>query len=191
MARRRRGYSRRYSPQASYVWQPFTQSKEIQVPSVTDGTRYSGVLQELVPGTGLSTTFERFNNDHTLQRVRGSMSHNATSRPAPTGKTTWFPFSVAAIKIPEGLTIPAEGLDLFNTEEANDFIFRMDAVCNAGTTADIATPNWHEVDSKRKSSFKIGDAIAWLWSFVAPFDLSSTFQIDVAMNTRLLWRLKI
>lgn len=192
MPRRRYGSRRRYSPQASYVWQPFTQSKELQVTGgVTEGTSYSGLLQEQIPGTGKSTSFERFNNDHTLQRIRGAMSHNALSAPAPTGKTTWFPFSVAAIKVPEGLTISADGLDLFDTEQANDFIYRMDAVCNAGTTSTVATPNWHEIDSKRKSSFKVGDALAWLWSFVSPFTISSTFQIDVALNSRLLWKLKI
>jgi len=184
MARYRRSY-KRTRPRRNMVWQPMFHSEIITIPERTPtNTVVKGTFFTANPGVGEADTFTKFDDTHTLERIRGSMAHNAQGQESST-VTDWFPFTVAAIKVPSGMTIDA--INLFDSTEADDFFFRMDAVCNAGTSA--AIPNWHDVDSKSKRRFEVGDAIAWLWSAIAPATDTRAATIEFSMNLRVLWKL--
>lgn len=184
MARQRRSY-RRNRPRMNYVWQPMVENTIITVPeSTAQGTVVKGVFRTVIPGIGFETEVKAFDSDHVLERIRGAMAHNAIGQESAS-VTDWLPFSVAAIRVPNGMT--AGALNLFDSSEGDDFAFRMDAVCNAGTQQ--ATPNWHEVDSKAKRRFEVGDSLAFLWALVAPGTDTRAFTVEFAMNLRVLWKL--
>jgi len=180
---------RRSRPRAkrNLTWQPMTNTKILTIPAATlTGAVVSGLLLKVSPGVYNGTATVPFDADHVLERIRGSMAHNAQGQESTT-LTDWFPFTVAAVKIPKGLTFPATGLNLFENSEIDDFAFRMDAVCNAGTND--AIPNWHDVDSKAKRKFEVGDALQFLWSAVNPGKDNRDKTIEFSMNLRVLWKL--
>jgi len=184
MARRRRMYRPRRQ-RNNYVWQSVGEQAVISIPASTPtGGRLNGVLSEIEPGIGVAAALKPFDADHTLERIRGSMAHNALGQES-SSVVDWFPFTVAAIRVPNGLSI--DPYDILDNSKGDDFAFRMDAVCNGGTTA--AVPNWHDVDSKAKRKFEVGDKLAWLWGLIAPGMDTREVNIEFAMNLRLLWKL--
>lgn len=173
----------------NFTWQSADHSEIITIPATAEtGAHLAGTLKAITPGIGLNgdDDFQQFDADHVLQRVRGSMAHNAQGRES-SSVTDWFAFSVAAVRIPKGLTFPETGIDLFDNSEGDDYLFRMDAVCNAGTGQ--AQPNWHDVDSKSKRRFEVGDTIQFLWSLVNPAQDTQAKTVEFCMNLRLLWKL--
>ena len=183
MARYRRRTSRYRRQGGSFVWQPYAKTERLVIPSGnTVGHVYSGVLPTTIePAFG----GEVFDADHTLERIRGSMSHNANTG-VGSSDNLWFPFSIAGLQIPNGMNVNA--IDLFDASKGDNYFLRMDAVCNANNNQD-AVPNWHDVDSKGKRRFNVGDKIAWLWSAIVPS--TRAVNIDCAFNFRILWKLKI
>lgn len=191
----RRTYRPRSRRPQNTVWQCMTWTSVVQVSSGAPGTIVSGKLASAAgdvwtPGLGAPFTDEdvqQFDDQVVLERIRGSMCHNGGG--ANNLGQTWFPFSLAGIKIPQGFSTPSD-VNLFDNREGEDFFLRHDAVCNAGSTA--ATPNWHELDSKAKRRFDVGDGIAFLFSLIRPAIMGSptSFAVDLAFNLRFLWRLK-
>lgn len=184
MARYRRSYRRK--PQ-NVVWQPVQRIETIAVPAGAVGTVYSKAIFDTTPGIVENdlATIDQFDDQHVLERIRGAMSHNGDDR-VTQASNQWFPFSVAALKIPKGFS-SSDPLNLFSSADIEDLAFRMDAVCNANQTTQ-ATPNWHEVDSKAKRKFEIGDKLAWLVSLIRP--RTDTFNVFFTVNLRILWKLR-
>jgi len=178
-SRRRTSRSR---PMYNYVWQPMPFTFGKVIPSGTIGSVHSDTLTTFTPGIGDDGHFQ---DDHVLERVRGSMAHNGIIGVVPTEETLWFPFTLAALKIPTGFS--PQDLDLFDNTQGDDFVVRMDAVCNIGRTD--AIPNWHALDSKAKRKFSVGDTLSWIFSLVRPTD--SSFTVDIAVNARVLWKLRL
>jgi len=79
-------------------------------------------------------------------------------------------------------------LNLFNSEDGDDFVVRMDVVCDVSPTGQAA-PNWHPLDSKSKRRFSVGDKLQWLFSLIRP--VTTEFTVDLAVNARVLWKLKL
>ena len=183
-----RHYRRRYrKPHGSYVWQPVAFNKQIQVPGGTIGTELNGLLFHTVPGVGNNADFKGFSNDHTLEKIIGSMAHNGEGITGG-NKPSWFPFTLAAAKVPQGMFPPETGIDLFDSTELDDCAFRMDSVCNNASNTD-AIPNWHAVNAKSRRKFNVGDKLSWLFSLVR--NTATAFSVELALNVRILWKLKI
>jgi len=182
MARSRRNYRSR-RPDANYVWQPYTYRAQLAVTAGGEDSNYSVAIGNLIPGIGESDPFD---DDHVLERIRGSMAHNGSTRGGVAGANQWFPLSFGGVRVPKGLTENA--IDLFDPETADDFLWRYDTVCNAVTNV-AAVPNWHAVDSKAKRKFSVGDKVIWLVSLQRP--RTTAFTVDIVMNLRLLWKLKV
>lgn len=193
MARYRRNSRRRREPMNT-EWQPICAKYGVQIAAGTLDTVVNGILNPpglvndsgWLPGIGYPqhSGVDTFDDQHILERIRGSMCHNGIIGVQPTEETLWFPFSIAAIRIPNGMAVSE--LNLFDNSDADDFFFRMDAVCNISRSD--AIPNWHEVDSKSKRRFEVGDKFAMLYSLLRPTD--SAFTLDVTFNLRFLWRLR-
>jgi len=200
MPRFRRRRSRRR--QGNYVWQTYANAKllEFEAPTAKDDL-HSGELfaTSLKPGLGdpLIVADEQdvyhtpFTNDHTLERIRGSMCHNGGQYTATTS-VSWFPMSIVAVKVPRGLSIDDEEdyPNLFDNGKIGnmDIIYRHDVVCDA--SSNNASPNWHDVDSKAKRKFEVGDIVKFLYTLRQPFASTvNDWQIEVAVNLRFLWRL--
>lgn len=181
----RKSYSRRHRRPQNTIWQSMNHSSILTIPAGAEGSVVSGVLEHNQPGTGVGDDFRAFDDQHVLERIRGTMCHNAGGQESTT-VTDWFSFSLGGIKVPTGMS--ADELNLFDNLDADDYFFRMDAVCNAGTRD--AMPNWHEVDSKSKRRFEVGDKIAWLWSLIRPGMDTRSMTIDLAFNFRVLWKLR-
>ena len=205
MARYRR--SRRSGRRSqNYVWQSYANSKRHVWEADSDDTFpliRSGELFDtaLHPGLGdpLRTDTEPsgyqapFQNDHTLERLRGSMSHNGEGN--VTKEPSWFPLVVACVRIPRGLSIDNEARypNLFDNSELGnmDIIYRHDVVCDSSPSN--ANPNWHDVDSKAKRKFEVGDIVKWLYSLRQAFDPSpqnASWSLTTSVNIRFLWKLK-
>ena len=187
MARyRRRGYRRR---PANYIWQPVTFTENYRVNTPTANVVDNRNLKVFKPGLNMASDpiadVDAFENDHTLERVVGSMAHNGSGLQTSNTTDAWFPLTIAALRVPVGFT--AQSIDLFDPSDGDDFIFRMDAVCNASATA--AQPNWHNVNSKAKRRFNAGDAVQFLMSFIPNFT-DTSWNLEVAFNLRFLWKLK-
>ena len=136
---------------------------------------------------------EPFKNDHTLERIRGSMSHNGSGYTG-SNSPSWFPLTIVAVKIPVGLHIDSsENYPNFfdNTSYGNlDMIYRHDVVCDASNGG--ASPNWHDVDHKARRKFEIGDVIKWYYTLRQGFGSQvNDWSLDVTVNLRFLWKLKI
>lgn len=163
------------------VWQSLTHQARLTVDASAVNDTINGVLFETVPSVGGDT----FEDEHILERIRGAMCHNGDQGSG--FNNTWFPFSLAMVKVPAGLTIQnSDAWSLFDNSKADDYIFRVDHVCDA--SLNNAAPNWHLVDSKAKRKFAVGDRIVCLWSVIAP--TTTEFVIDVAVNMRVLWKLR-
>jgi len=184
MAQRRR-YERRSRRIQNVTWQPVQFKNVLSVPAGTTGDVVTGNLGETRPGVGVGTLHKPFNDDHTLERIRGCVSHNGASSRTPSPPDGWFPFTLALLKVPNGFDLPTD-FNLFDSDEGDDFPLRLDVVCNVNATV---YPNYHEVDGKAKRRFEAGDVFAWLWSLVRPID--AAFTVSVAFNGRFLWRLKV
>jgi len=187
MARQTRRRYHRRTPQ-NLTWQPAYVMTRLVIPAGTAGATMNGVFAYTSPGTvAKDGTIDAFDDTHVLERIRGAVAHDANGI-ASTNTNEWFAMILAAAKIPKGLDVPSDGLDLFASEEIEDVAFRLDTVCNAGN-AQNAVPTWHPLDSKAKRRLEVGDRLAWLWSLIRP--TASTFNVDICMNMRLLWKLKI
>lgn len=184
MRHRRRRYSR---PKTNYVWQPLVFSGVLSTGgAVEDNGFYEGLIKDFVPGAhGGGNTDHPFDNDHVLERVVGSMSHNGAGQLA--NQPGWFPFSIGAVRVPSGFSTP-NTMSLFDPQQGEDYFFRHDTVCNAIGTAD-AIPNWHDVNSKAKRKFEPGDKMAFLWSLMSPITSTRPITVELAFNLRLLWKL--
>jgi len=181
---RKRRYERRGRRVQNVTWQPVQFKNVITVAAGAVGDVVNGNLGETRPGVGVGNLHKPFNDDHTLERIRGCVSHNGSQLVRSDGDA-WFPFTLALLKIPNGFDLP-DDFNLFDSDEGDDFPLRLDVVCNANQTV---YPNYHDVDGKAKRRFEAGDAFAWLWSLVRP--VTGAFTVSVAVNTRFLWRLKI
>jgi len=181
----RRRYHRR-TPQ-NLTWQPAYVSTRLVIPAGTAGAKVNGVFAYTEPGTvAKDQSVDAFDDTHVMERIRGAVAHDGSGA-ASTNASDWFPMILAGVKIPKGLDIPSDGLDLFASEEIEDVAFRLDTVCEAGNTP--AVPTWTPLDSKAKRRFEVGDRLAWIWSLIRP--KAATFNIDVCMNMRILWKLKL
>jgi len=186
---------RRYRPRrqsANYVWQNMTFGQVLDIPQSGSAQTVNFLLAEKTPGVGFDLggkSITPFTSDHTLERVVGAMAHNGEGGQTSTTTTDWFAFVLAAVKIPSGLSMGTEGIDLFDSSEADDFLFRMDAVCNE--TNAQAMPNWHEVNAKARRKFDVGDAIQFLASVHMNTAASRAVKVDLSVNLRFLWRLKV
>jgi len=184
--KRRAGYGSRKTDY-NYVWQAMPFSENLSIPAGTEGSVHNGVITDFRPGIGSADSdADAFKDDHVLERIRGSMAHNGyvQTAPLPTDQS-WFPFTMAALKIPTGFA--AQDIDLFDNSEGDDFAFRMDAVCNVARTD--AIPNWHPMDSKAKRRFSVGDTLSWIYSLVRP--ISGSFRVEISVNARVLWKLRM
>jgi len=182
---RRRSYRR--TPQ-NLTWQPAYINTRLVIPAGTAGSKVSGVFTYTEPGVvAKDGTVDPFDDTHILERIRGAAAHDASGI-AQGNVNAWFPLILAAAKIPKGLDVPSDGLDLFASEEIEDVAFRLDTVCNAGNST-RAIPTWGDLDSKAKRRLEVGDRLAWLWTLLRP--TAATFNVDVSMNMRILWKLKI
>lgn len=188
MARSRRHYRRR--PNVNYVWQSVVFQDNVETPnSVAQDTTIDWLLPQVTPGVGFergaATELRPFNNEHVLERVVGAMAHNGSGQPG--NFPGWTPVSIGAVKIPEGLQLGTGGINLFDATDADDYLFRMDAVCNVSTGD--AIPNWHEVNSKARRKFEVGDVIQFLASAWFEKALTRASTIEIAVNLRFLWKL--
>lgn len=185
MANRRRYYRPRRR-ERNYTWQPWYLRHTTNV-TESAGERKDGLLATFVPGvgdTGDPNNIEAFKDDHVLERIRGGMCHIGRVSLNPSGNT-WFPYSLAFLKIPAGFA--GQAINLFDNADGDDFLFRHDVVCRAQNAE--AVPNWHNIDSKAKRKFETGDSIAILYSLISP--TNTDFSLDLVMNFRMLWSLKV
>jgi len=177
----------------NYVWQSYVYRLIISVPQDANKEVFGGRIdRQFVPGVGDQynddVLFQPFSNDHVLERVVGSLSHNAKGVAVNNGG--WEPLTLAFIRVPEGLTLDSSDLlNLFDNADVDDFVFRIDSVCNPTGSLANAMPNWHQVNQKTRKSFHIGDKIVPYWC-VFSGDFNDAHTIDVAWNLRFLWRLK-
>ena len=195
-SRRRRG---------NYLWQSYANTKNLSFPAPTnaDEMHHGEVFQTpMIPGSGdpihtgtAEDDFKKvpFNNDHTLERIRGSMSHNGVGYTGTTS-TSWFPLTIVAVRVPIGLHIDSSENypNLFdNTSYGNlDIIYRHDVVCDASNSE--ASPNWHDVDFKARRKFEVGDVIRWLYTIRQGFSSAvNDWRLEVCVNLRFLWKLKV
>lgn len=193
MARYRRSYRRQRRPQ-NLVWQTYHNAKLLALSTTVDNESIDDQLfdTDLIPGTGDvrdRTTATDFQNDHTLERIRGQVIHRATGYTG--NKAQSFPFIMAAIRVPKGLTISTDETDVPNLFDSTnignlELVWVHHGICDS---AGGAQPTIHMVDSKAKRKFEIGDRVKWFYSLVAPFT-DPTWNIHVAVNLRFLWKLK-
>ena len=189
MARNRRYYRPRKSD-ANYTWQSFPEKVRASITSGANPTYHGVFPRAFTPGIGVNGAddFDAFDSEHTLERVVGGMSHNASGFDVNT--IPWICVSLAMIKVPKGLELDTAGINLFDNSEADDFIYRMDAVCNPTNVAQ-SIPNWHMVNQKTRRKFEVGDTIWVLWSvYNQPEALTRNLVLDFTFNLRFLWRLK-
>lgn len=179
---RRRYRSRRHRRQNT-VWQPFkiTHTKA-NIPqgysSSYIGTLYPGVLNR-------AGTLDPFEDQHTLQRIRGQIFHQASSTNTTYGEV--MPVNVAMFKVPaavgaSGLT-DADMPNLFQSGSGEDFPFYMACLC--GDSVETRT---EVVDNRAKRRMDPGDSFV----FSASYDSSgqgTQVDITISINFRLLWSL--
>ena len=180
MARHRRSYRSR--PEMNMTWQPFYLRHDENV-TANAGEQVDFVLGGLTPGVGRSDgSKDEFENDHVLERIRGAMTHVGRASLNPSG-SLWFPFSLAFLRIPAGFT--GNAIDLFDNSKGDDFVMRHDTVCRASNSE--AVPNWHNLDSKAKRRFSVGDKILVIGSLISP--TNTDFTLEICFNVRMLWKL--
>lgn len=197
MARfRRRPYRRSGHRHSNLTWQPvFISGQFGPLPYNAEGNHLFLGMTDPGVGTGINAggtarpTVEKFTNEHTLERIRGYMSHEPT---LSTGSSdNWFPLNIGATKVPAELanmlrtSSDIDCPNLFDSSDGEDFFFMMNHLCNVSGTPETELRN---ADSKAKRRFNVGDAIAWFASLVSPVS-SATLKIDFTLNLRLLWRL--
>jgi len=193
MARYRRS-QRRYRRPQNLVWQTYHNAKAIDLTTTVANDAINGQLfqTDLHPGIGdsrSSATLDAFQDDHTLERIRGQLIHRATGYTGNSAQA--FPFVMCAVRVPVGFSIQTDETNapnLFNNSEIGnlDLVWIHHGICDA---AGGASPTIHDADSKAKRKFETGDTIKWFYSLVAPF-VDSSWKIHVAVNFRFLWKLK-
>lgn len=189
MKRKRYSYRRRVKQNVS--WQPVQFSAQ-WAESWTKDTVINHSIGNTTPGVGVAgaTGFQPFANDHTLLRIVGSVVHTGSNKTTVSGNEfTTFPLSIGAIKVPSEFDNPSD-LNLFDTKDADDYLFRLDRVCDTRSSAALF-PNWDQVDSKSKRRFDVGDRIGWFVSWLPNLsDSTSPYPlVSIIMNLRILWKL--
>jgi len=182
----RRHRRRSYRRPNSYTWQSVWLQENLDGPAA--GNNQSYVLGYTNPGVGDSGdhthAIRPFDASHVLERIRGHICHDGAT-PAPGTEGSWFPFTLAAMKIPAGVGIATDDIpSILNNTEGDDYFYYGSHVCGARVSSNI-----DPVDSKAKRRFDVGDKIAWLANIVNPFTGSINANVDVTINLRLLWKL--
>jgi len=159
-----------------------------QLSGTTAGDNKSFVLGYTHPGVGDGADPDQqirpFDASHVLERIRGHICHDGAT-PAPGNEGNWFPFTLAAMRIPAGVVIDDTNIpSVLNNTEGDDYFYYGSHVCGARVSSNIGP-----VDSKARRRFDVGDKIAWLANIVNPFTGSINATVDVTLNLRLLWKL--
>lgn len=188
MARRRyyrRGYRR---SKASMVWVPYSRVDDF---TLTSNTYCREDWPAFKPGmtSGTSGDTEHFDQDVILERIRGTIVHNGTG-----GVTNdnLFPFWSALLIAPANLLDKASGdelPDLRYNEDGDNYPFFDSSVCDVGSSS-ANVPTAHVIDSKAKRRINVGDALKFFFGAMAP-SFSGSAKIQLALNVRLLFRLKV
>jgi len=183
--RHRRSYRRRRTNN-TYTWQSFYLQKKLDGPSSQGNSSF--VIGYTIPGVGdggtVSPAIRAFDAPHVLERIRGHICHDGAT-PAPGNEASWFPFSIAAMRIPAGVIIDTDDIpSIMNNTEGDDYFFYGSHVCGARVSNNI-----DQIDSKAKRRFDVGDKIAWLGNIINPFVSGFNADVDLSLNVRLLWKL--
>jgi len=180
----RRRHRRSYRRPNAYTWQSFYLQKDLTGPSSQGNESF--VLGYTVPGVGDAGdgNVRAFDAPHVLERIRGSVCHDGAT-PAPGNEANWFPFTLAAMRIPTGVIIDTDNIpSILNNTEGDDYFFYGSHICGARVSSNV-----DPIDSKAKRKFDVGDKIAWLANIVNPFVSGFNANVDLSINVRILWKL--
>ena len=181
---RRRRYRRKSQ---NLIWQPVQLKGNWGMKS---NTVSNTVLGTVTPGrttkaTGQAYNSTPFDEDAILERIRGTIHHEGSG--ALSGSHNIIPVTFAAVKIPAGLGGDND-IDLFATSDGDDFPLYVSHVCDVGTGTST-TLNEHNVDSKAKRKFHVGDVLKFFASALMDTFSGTGPKIEFCINLRILWRL--
>ena len=186
MARRRPSYRRR-RPAANYVWQPFY----TLVSKTNIGTGVSNfLLKDIVPGVPddiSGNTTDAFDFDVSLERIRGTCIHIASGATGIGNRI--LPVNIAAMVVPMAFKGSDDVSDLYTAKQGDDYPLFMSHFCDASSANAVEIKE--EVDSKAKRKLPVGDILRFLASVNVPTAFGSGVDIDISLNLRLLWKLKV
>jgi len=182
----RRRSRRSYRRNNAYTWQSVAFQADLTGPSAGDNKSY--ILGYVTPGIGdgaaLPTSIRPFDAPHVLERMRGHICHDGAT-PAQGTEGNWFPFTIAAMKIPNGVIIDDSDIpSVVNNTDGDDYFYYGSHICGARVSSNV-----DPVDSKAKRRFDVGDKIAWIANIINPFTGNINANVDVTVNLRLLWKL--
>ena len=182
---RRRNYSRRR--RENTVWQPYIQTWDQQnIPSKSFQHKLIDVVYPGIAKTG-RTEDDYFEDQHVLERIRGTCLHNVDSGGGQTGQLVAV--NMALFKVPAQLTeslSDADMPDLFKSGDGEDYPLFMSMICGVG--ADEPTSNLDVVDNKSKRKLDVGDAFALCLSYYNA-STSTSLDLRIMLNLRFLWKL--
>jgi len=172
------------------TWQPYQKTLNLTDIPAGNNTYLFGTM---TPGVGAQGSIDPFDDDHVLERIRGRCAH-ALDFGSVTNEDRYWPVVMAGLKVPaefvDGLSIGrSTTLDVWNTEKGEDYFFWCSGLCNPQDTTNGDNLANEMIDNKAKRRFNSGDAIAWLLGVANPTNIT-TIDINVAMNFRLLWKLR-
>ena len=188
MGRRRRRYrvprrNRNLSWQSTYGW------KEITFP--TSVGVHNFYLEEFHPGVTPEGggNPENFENEHVLERVRGSLVHDIIGAESPSNDDV-VQFVMAAFILPVefgGTLADADMPNLFSNGDGDDYpLYEMGYCRPYGAGVAIQ----HPVDSKAKRRLHVGSRVVTCCSTIVNKAINTgSPKIQLAWNLRWLWKL--
>lgn len=167
--------------QHNTVWQPQTYAEEIaNLPSKTGQNRF---LFTLTPGVSTGNIVDPFDDQHVLERIRGTFFHDVKGS---TGYGGAVLLNLAAFKVPAAVSKSISNADmpnLFESGAGEDFPLFYNCVC--GT---LITDNVSLIEGKSKRRFDPGDVLVFCISYYNS-DTATTLDMSIGLNLRILWKL--
>lgn len=171
------------------VWQPAYISKdEMNIAAQTEKSIYLGtVLPGVYDPNANPAAIDPFDNQHTLQRLRGVCLHEVYGN---SGQDSLVHVNTAAFKVPVAvaghITSDADMPNLFQSGDGEDYPYFMSHVCGTGRSS--PTSNVDAIDNKAKRRFDPGDALVFSASYYNS-STETTLDLYIGLNLRFLWSL--
>ena len=139
---------------------------------------------------GSESTKERFDQTVIIERCLGSLVHDAGASSSSRKKI--IPLVIAGCVYPQFVNEKLTGDDLpnpFFNEDQDDYFMFYSHHCQIAS-GDLI-PSEHIIDSKAKRKVEVGDVIRWLGAVFAPTGFPANIGLEITLNVRLLWKLKV
>lgn len=170
------------------VWQPVYYRKILNdMPSRVQTPFYIGTLIPGVLGDG-STNVDAFDNQHTLQRIRGQCVHQVEPATSAEGIV---PVNLAAFRVPAeiGFNVQSDAdmPNLWESGAGENYPYFESVLCGYGDSQ--PSQNIHEIDNRSKRKMDPGDVLVLSGTYYND-GTATTLDLHLALNLRFLWGLR-